>query len=108
MSNGYNHYFKSVQGLTHIDVYRVLSLFEVTNPAIAHAVKKLLVAGGRGAKDTKKDVAEAIVSLKRWEQMQEEDCAPPIPTIPSMTVPLSQTDITFDRKICGSGFGEML
>ncbi len=69
----YNHYFKSVEGLTHIDVYRVLALFEVTDPAIQHAVKKLLVAGHRGTKNTSKDVREAIDSLERWQQMREEE-----------------------------------
>lgn len=73
MTTQYNHYFKPVNGLTHIDVYRVLTLFGVTDPAIAHAIKKLLVAGGRGAKDLNKDVAEAIVCLERWQQMRQEE-----------------------------------
>jgi hypothetical protein len=30
--------------LTHIDVYRVLKLYNVTDPCLQHAVKKLLVA----------------------------------------------------------------
>lgn len=77
MDNGYNHYFKEVTGLTHIDVYRVLQLFGVTDPCIQHAIKKLLVAGGRGGKDTTKDVAEAIVSLQRWQQMRSEENFPP-------------------------------
>lgn len=74
------HYFKSVEGLTHVDVYRVLQLFGVTDPCIQHAVKKLLVAGLRGQKATMgwtadKDVEEAIVSLKRYQQMREEEIA---------------------------------
>lgn len=72
------HYFRRVAGLQHIDVYRVLDLFGVTDPALAHAVKKLLVAGGRGAKaaagwDASKDVQEAIDTLERWQAMQEEN-----------------------------------
>ena len=71
----HGHYFKSVAHLAQIDVYRVLELFGVTNPAIAHAVKKLLVAGGRGAgKSIEKDVREAIDTLNRWLQMRAEDC----------------------------------
>jgi hypothetical protein len=31
----HNHYFKSVEGLKDIDVYRVLSLFNVTDPMSA-------------------------------------------------------------------------
>ena len=36
----HGHYFKPVHNLTHIDVYRVLELFEVTDPCVQHAVKK--------------------------------------------------------------------
>jgi hypothetical protein len=68
-----SHYFKDVQTLKHIDVYRVLVLFGVTNPCIQHAVKKLLCAGNRGVKDTQQDVQEAIASLLRYLEMQTED-----------------------------------
>lgn len=70
----HNHYFKDVNHLATVDVYRVLELFEVTNPSIAHAVKKLLVAGGRGAgKDISQDIQEAMDSLRRWQEMRSED-----------------------------------
>ena len=70
----HNHYFKNVSKLQYIDVYRVLSLFNVTDPCIQHAVKKLLVAGGRGAgKDVGKDIQESIDSLVRWQEMQKEN-----------------------------------
>jgi len=70
----HNHYFKDVSKLDFIDVYRVLQLFAVNDPCIQHAVKKLLVAGGRGAgKDIKKDIQEAIDSLTRWQEMQKEN-----------------------------------
>ena len=70
----YNHYYKKVpKGVKYIDVYRVLEMFEVTNPSIQHAIKKLLVAGGRGHKDIDKDINEAIDSLKRWIEMREEE-----------------------------------
>lgn len=68
------HYFKDVAHLTKVDVYRMLELFDVANPSIAHAIKKLLVAGGRGAgKDISQDVQEAIDSLQRWQEMRAED-----------------------------------
>lgn len=68
------HYHKDVRHLETIDVYRVLTLFNVTDPCIQHAVKKLLVAGGRGAgKDIGKDVQEAIDSLERFKEMRVED-----------------------------------
>ena len=49
--NEYKHYQKSVEHLKWIDVYRVLDLFGVVNPCVQHAIKKLLCAGQRGAKD---------------------------------------------------------
>lgn len=74
MSKEFSHYYKKVpEGVKYIDVYRLLEMFEVSNPAIQHAVKKLLVAGGRGHKDLEKDVKEAIVSLNRWIEMREEE-----------------------------------
>jgi hypothetical protein len=69
----FGHYFKDVQHLEKIDVYRVLELFEVTDPAIQHAVKKLLCAGKRGAKDGMKDMQEAIASINRKLEMMDED-----------------------------------
>lgn len=67
------HYFKDVSHLKVIDIYRVLDLWEVKDNAIGHAIKKLLVAGGRGAKDAEQDVREAMVSLQRWQEMQAEN-----------------------------------
>ncbi len=69
----HSHYFKDVSNLTHIDVYRVLQLFGVTDPCLQHAAKKLLVAGARGAKDIEQDVQEAIDTLTRWKDMRIEE-----------------------------------
>lgn len=70
----HNHYFKDVSQLSVIDVYRTLILFAVSDPCIQHAVKKLLVAGGRGArKDISQDIQEAIDSLERWKEMRQEE-----------------------------------
>jgi len=71
--NDYKHYYKDVRHLDRIDVYRVIELFDVPAGPIDHAVKKLLVAGGRGAKDMAKDIQEAIDSLTRWQIMRRED-----------------------------------
>lgn len=72
-TNKHAHYFKDVSKLNSIDVYRVLELFGVTDQALGHAIKKLLVAGGRGAgKSIEKDIEEAIVSLQRCLQMKRE------------------------------------
>jgi hypothetical protein len=69
----HNHYFKKTVHLDAVDVYRVLELFNVTNPCLQHAIKKLLCAGGRGAKDMEQDVQEAMDTLERWQDMQVED-----------------------------------
>lgn len=47
--------------------------FGVADPCIQHAVKKLLVAGGRGHKDIATDIQQAIDTLKRWQDMREEE-----------------------------------
>jgi hypothetical protein len=71
----HGHYKKDVSHLSTVDVYRVLELFDVTHPALQHALKKVLAAGKRGAKSDEKDVQEAIDSLTRWQQMRAEDSA---------------------------------
>ena len=54
------------QGFTiSVDVYDVLRAFNVTDPAIQHAVKKLLCTGIRGHKDSRQDLREAIQSIER-------------------------------------------
>ena len=69
----YNHYHKDVRHLLTIDVYRTIQLFGVEHPAIQHAVKKLLCAGRRGAKDYERDLREAVDSINRALQMIAED-----------------------------------
>jgi hypothetical protein len=73
MNIRYNHYFKDVRHIDGIDVYRVLELFNVTDPCLQHAVKKLLCAGKRGAKDEEQDVQEAIDTLERYQDMKVEE-----------------------------------
>ena len=68
----HNHYFKPCP-FTKIDIYRILTMYEVTDPCIQHSIKKLLVAGKRGAKDEYKDVTEAIDTLSRWQDMRVEE-----------------------------------
>ena len=52
-----------------IDVYDVLTAFNVTCPAIQHAVKKLLCPGQRGTKDAMQDLCEAKFSVHRAIQL---------------------------------------
>ena len=49
-----NKYLKTIKlvdgSIIEIDVYDVLHAWNVTNPAIQHAIKKLLQPGARGTK----------------------------------------------------------
>jgi hypothetical protein len=72
----YPHYYKRVpldpntgNGHTHLDIYQVLEMWDVFSPAAQHAVKKIFCAGERGAKDMRKDINEAIISLQRQLEM---------------------------------------
>lgn len=66
------HYYKSCP-YDEIDVYRLLEIFDITDQTIGHAIKKLLVAGGRGYKDIGKDIQDVIDTLERWKEMRQED-----------------------------------
>jgi hypothetical protein len=72
MKEEHNHYFKPCPYET-LDVYRVISIFGVTDPCIQHALKKLLCSGVRGHKDQSKDIQDVIDTLERWKQMRGED-----------------------------------
>lgn len=67
-----NHYARTHRGV-QLDVYRILKLYGITDPAVAHAVKKLLRFGSGQHKDRSTDIAEAIQSLQRWQEMEAED-----------------------------------
>jgi hypothetical protein len=69
----HSHYFKDVSKLDYIDVYRVIDLFKIQHPCLQHAVKKLLVSGGRGHKDEDRDIQDVIDSCVRWQEMRKED-----------------------------------
>lgn len=69
----HSHYFKKCP-YDEVDIYRILELFNITDQKLGHAIKKLLVAGGRGAgKDIGTDIKEAIDTLQRWQEMRHED-----------------------------------
>lgn len=48
-------------------------MYEVEDPCIQHAIKKLLCAGKRGHKDYKKDITEAFYSLIRFNELNQEE-----------------------------------
>ena len=73
MTTNYPAYFRDVSHLDAIDIYRILAMWQIDSPPLQHAIKKLLAAGKRGAKDDAKDVQEAIDSLQRWQAMRAED-----------------------------------
>ena len=66
-----NKYQRTVPSTT-IDVYDVLHAYNVTNPATQHAIKKLLQPGNRGHKDTLTDLHEALASIQRAIQIEEQ------------------------------------
>lgn len=66
-----NKYQREVKEGVFVDVYDVLKAFNVTNPAMAHAVKKMLAPGQRGAKDMIQDMKEAIQSIERAIELEK-------------------------------------
>ncbi|AEI91269.1 gp69 [Escherichia phage phiEB49] len=55
-----------------VDVYRVLDAFCVTDPAIQHAIKKMLCTGLRGHKDYLTDLNDAIESLNKAVELRKQ------------------------------------
>ena len=73
LNKKYDKYFKDVSGLDEIDIYMILSLYQVTDHAIGHAIKKLLLAGDRtGGKSSMDDLVEARDTLTRKLDMLEQ------------------------------------
>ena len=66
-----NKYQRNIKGAV-IDVYDVLVAYNVTCPATAHAIKKLLMPGERHAKTWEEDINEAIASLERAKELRNE------------------------------------
>lgn len=79
----HSHYHKAVGHLQTVDIYRVLQMFDVTDPCLQHAAKKILCAGQRGTKTQDQDVQEAIDTLTRYQAMQAEDMARPAASTPA-------------------------
>ena len=67
-----NKYSREIKPGVYVDVYDVLRAFEVTDGAVAHAVKKLLAAGKRGHKDYIEDLNDVILSVNRAIAMEHE------------------------------------
>lgn len=67
----HQHYYREWHG--KLDIYRILALYQVDDPCIQHAVKKLLCTGERGHKDFRTDIENVIDTLNRKLEMLEED-----------------------------------
>lgn len=76
-----SHYHKEVKRIdcecgrqhkVYIDVYAVLRAFKVKSHEVGHAIKKLLAAGSRGAKDYDQDIKEAGQSIEAEKRAVEE------------------------------------
>lgn len=66
------HYYRAVpRNTTHVDVYWILKAWEVADPCVQHAIKKLLCAGARGAKSKDKDLKEARDSITRAIELDQ-------------------------------------
>jgi len=64
-------YHREIKSGVFVDVYDVLLAFGVTNPAMQHALKKMLAPGQRGVKDTIQDMKEAIQSIERAIELEQ-------------------------------------
>lgn len=54
-----------------VDVYAVIEAFNITCPAMQHAVKKMLCVGVRGSKDAMQDLIEIDAAVNRAIVLQE-------------------------------------
>ena len=64
-------YDRTLKGST-VDVYDVLSAFNVTCPALQHLIKKALCVGIRGHKDEAQDLQDIIDSANRAMELYIE------------------------------------
>lgn len=58
------------RGHVTVDMYLLMDLFEVSDHAIGHAIKKLFCPGARGTKTKRQDIEEAIWSLQRYLEIE--------------------------------------
>lgn len=56
-----------------VDVYSVCDAWDLVNPALQHALKKILCAGIRNKGDFKQDINEAIESLQQSFRFHKKD-----------------------------------
>lgn len=59
-----------------VDIYDVLNAWRVTDPALQHALKKIIQPGERGNKTAAQDLREAIYSIERCLENTRPECVP--------------------------------
>lgn len=71
--NKYARELYSLEGKrVKVDVYRVIDAYRVTDPAIQHAIKKLLMPGERGEKSAVQDLEEAAFSIRQAIELAKQ------------------------------------
>lgn len=65
-------YLREIKPGVMVDVYDVLMAFEVTNPALAHGLKKLLCPGQRGTKSWEEDMKEGLWLVQVAMELEKE------------------------------------
>lgn len=72
MTDKHNHYFRDCP-YNKIDVYRIIEIFEITDPVAQHILKKCIATGKRGHKDEQRDWEDIRDSAQRRLDMLKED-----------------------------------
>jgi hypothetical protein len=65
-----NKYLREIKSGVMVDVYDVLTAWDVRNPALQHLIKKALQAGNRGHKDLATDMQDIIDSAIRAKELE--------------------------------------
>lgn len=64
------------RGFAVVDIYRIQRLYGMTDPALNHGMKKIMAPGLRkGGKSRRQDIEEAIYSLQRFLELEDEAAA---------------------------------
>ncbi len=66
------HYRFVYRGIK-LDPARICKIYKIDSLLVGQAVKKLLVAGGRGNKSYEQDLKDVICAINRELEMLEED-----------------------------------
>ena len=67
-----NKYLREIKPGVNVDVYDILRAYQVYDPAIQHAIKKLLMPGQRGHKSRLTDLKEALEGIEEVIEYEEE------------------------------------